>query len=203
MRAHFEIGSFSRTGYIRLFVDGTAGRIEVGGEGWEGPLDAPPLCYRTDDGGWIEPDLNDDFEWSRSSVERLIEVLEEGGEHPLNAESGRATLEVLMAIYESARRREILRLPLVVEEFPLAVMVDAGELPSNRPESMERFVQLADSNADSPEVEDVARALVAECPAIPGSQLAGFVGQFRHFGALPPAQDACLQHVLRMWEERP
>ncbi len=45
----------------------------------------------------------------------------------------RGTLEILMAIYESARRHEIVRFPLQTRLNPLEVMLDTGRLPVERP----------------------------------------------------------------------
>ena len=45
----------------------------------------------------------------------------------------RGTMEILMAIYESARRDEIVRFPLQTRLNPLEVMLDTGRLPVERP----------------------------------------------------------------------
>ncbi len=49
----------------------------------------------------------------------LLRCLETGATHPLAAPSARATLEVLLAIYESARRRAVVPLPLAISENPV------------------------------------------------------------------------------------
>ncbi len=49
------------------------------------------------------------------------------------AQNGRATLEVMMAIYESARRHEVVRIPLGTRAYPLDLMVEDGDLPVERP----------------------------------------------------------------------
>lgn len=46
--------------------------------------------------------------------------------HPLEAQSARHTLEILLAIYESSRRRQAIRLPLDVEDNPLISMLAEG-----------------------------------------------------------------------------
>jgi predicted dehydrogenase len=53
--------------------------------------------------------------------------------YPGDGHSGRATLEIAMAIYESARLHEITRLPLPVRESPLDLLIDSGHLPVRRP----------------------------------------------------------------------
>ncbi len=49
------------------------------------------------------------------------------------ATNGRAALEIMMAIYESARRHEVVRLPLATRVSPLDLMVESGDLPVERP----------------------------------------------------------------------
>jgi predicted dehydrogenase len=53
--------------------------------------------------------------------------------HPGDASHGYAVLEILMAIYESARSRQVAHLPLATRVNPLDVMVDSGDLPVTRP----------------------------------------------------------------------
>lgn len=49
------------------------------------------------------------------------------------AANARATLELLFAVYESARMHEVTRLPLRTLENPLDLMVESGQLPVLRP----------------------------------------------------------------------
>lgn len=49
------------------------------------------------------------------------------------AQHAYAVLEIMMALYESARLREITRLPLATRLNPLDLMVDTGQLPVVRP----------------------------------------------------------------------
>lgn len=44
-----------------------------------------------------------------------------------------AVLEIMMALYESARLKEVTRLPLLTRDNPLELMVESGELPILRP----------------------------------------------------------------------
>jgi predicted dehydrogenase len=55
---------------------------------------------------------------------------------------GRATMEVLMAIYESARKRRRIDLPLKTLANPLKLMVDAGDLPVEWPGAYEQRARL-------------------------------------------------------------
>ena len=61
-------------------------------------------------------------------VQAMLETLETGVPHTLEASSARDTLEVIMAVYESSRSREVVELPLNVPENPLFDMLDNGEV---------------------------------------------------------------------------
>lgn len=54
-------------------------------------------------------------------------------DHPGAARHGYAALEIVMAIYESARMHEVTRMPLRTMSNPLDLMVDSGALPVVRP----------------------------------------------------------------------
>jgi UDP-N-acetyl-2-amino-2-deoxyglucuronate dehydrogenase len=59
----------------------------------------------------------------------LVSWVEGRSGHRGEARHGRATLEILMAIYQSARGHEVVRMPLTVQENPLDRMVKEGKLP--------------------------------------------------------------------------
>ena len=107
-------------------IYGAEGMIEVAGDR---PAEGQPWVRARvkDKTGWVYPAVepNDAFQ---AEIEALIAVLEHGGTHPLDGRSARAGHEILMAIYESARRRARIDLPLAVTESPLEAMVAAGEI---------------------------------------------------------------------------
>jgi hypothetical protein len=74
---------------------------------------------------WVCPDVeaNDAF---RAEIEALIDVLEHGGRHPLDGRSARAGHEIMMAIFESSRRRARIDLPLREKSYPLDAIVASG-----------------------------------------------------------------------------
>lgn len=80
--------------------------------------------------------------WSRqceeaiSWVEGRVENAISGGER------GRAVQEVMMALYESARKRQRIYLPLKTRINPLKLMVEEGELPVEWPGRYERRATL-------------------------------------------------------------
>lgn len=128
VRAHLEMGNLSRGGYQRFFIDGTEGRMEISGDS---PLPGEvQLRYRGASGTWEVPELAKGHDF-KSSIEGILNVLENGGQHLLNGESARANLEVIMAIYESARIRQIVPLPLERRDSPLEAMIESGEIPLN------------------------------------------------------------------------
>ena len=63
----------------------------------------------------------------------IVEWIEGEVEHRGQAEHGRAAVEIIMATYESARLHEVTALPLRTMASPLEVMIEAGDLPVERP----------------------------------------------------------------------
>jgi predicted dehydrogenase len=66
-------------------------------------------------------------------VAELVEWLEGGPEHRCAARRARQTTEIMMAAYESARRRRVVPLPLQEKAYPLAAMIAEGGLPPTVP----------------------------------------------------------------------
>lgn len=64
----------------------------------------------------------------KAEMDELVVCLEENREHLSSGREGRAALEILMAIFESSRRRKRVELPLQEKESPLALMVETGEI---------------------------------------------------------------------------
>ena len=64
----------------------------------------------------------------QAEIEELIAWLEEGPPHRAHGESGRATMEVLMAIMESSRLHRTIYLPLETEESPLELMIESEQI---------------------------------------------------------------------------
>jgi predicted dehydrogenase len=126
-RGLIEVGIASRPrpGYSAT-VYGTEGMIEAAGDQVR---EGEP---------WLRARLRGEGDWSaqevepndavQAEIEALLEVLERGGTHPLDGRSARAGMEILMAVYESARRRARIDLPYPGLGNPLEEMVNAGEL---------------------------------------------------------------------------
>ncbi len=118
--------------YHRIVVHGAAGRLVVDGDR---PLSGQPLVA-VHRGAEVEVLFSaGDFARGpgRSAVDlevaAMIDTLQEPARrHPLQAHSARATLEILLAIYESSRRRQAVRLPLEIVDNPLIAMLAAGDI---------------------------------------------------------------------------
>ena len=68
-----------------------------------------------------------------SQLEELIAWIEGGPPHRSEARHGQAAVEIMMALYESARRNEVIRMPLSETGFPLEAMIQDGLLPVKEP----------------------------------------------------------------------
>jgi predicted dehydrogenase len=116
--------------YHRIVVQGTAGRMVVDGDR---PLGDEPMVH-IHRGAEVEVIYTaadhhsiPGFSAVSQEVSALIDCLEQPGlVHPLEAQSARDTLEILIGIYESSRRRAAVRLPLDVGDNPLLTMLAQG-----------------------------------------------------------------------------
>lgn len=109
--------------YCTAHIDGTEGRIEVG------KREQPRLRYRgKGDEDWQVPRLRKGSDPVEREIEALIKSVENGKEHPCSGRQGRHALEILMAVFESSRRRETILFPLEMTDHPLATMIEKGEM---------------------------------------------------------------------------
>ncbi|MEW6750798.1 MAG: Gfo/Idh/MocA family oxidoreductase [Candidatus Latescibacterota bacterium] len=103
--------------------------------GSEGVLDFDETMVRLlngQTGTWEERQV-DGEDASIGQARALVDWIEGRGEHLGQAVNGRAAVEIIMAIYESARRHEVVSLPLTTHASPLEAMIEAGQLPVQRP----------------------------------------------------------------------
>jgi UDP-N-acetyl-2-amino-2-deoxyglucuronate dehydrogenase len=99
--------------------NGYAQVLRVGGDRWE-RIEAP----------WHDPFVH--------MAQEAIDWVDGKIDDPISSgQKGRATMEVLMAIYESARKRRRIDLPLKTLANPLQLMVESGELPVEWPGAYE------------------------------------------------------------------
>ena len=82
--------------------------------------------WQTVEAAWHDPwahQCRETIDWVEGRLERPIS----------GADRGRAVQEVMMALFESARKRQRIHLPLKTRVNPLSLMVDTGELPVEWP----------------------------------------------------------------------
>ena len=118
VRAVIESGSDTGPGYHHIYCYGTEGEIEMSAPG------GPSVRYRNAESGgaWVAPELSSESD----PIKDMIAAIEEDREHRSSGHQGYATHELLMAIYESSRKRRRIHLPLEEMESPLTLMIDDG-----------------------------------------------------------------------------
>lgn len=117
------IVSRPRPGYSAT-IYGTDGMIETSGDRPE-PGEPHLRARIKGQPDWTYPEVVPN-EATQAAFAALLNVLEHGGTHPLDMRSARQVHEILMAIYESSRRRARVDLPLTITESPLEAMIAAG-----------------------------------------------------------------------------
>ena len=88
------------------------------------------------DGEWILKEWDEAWAGGEPHIKmmnELVDWIEDRVEHRCQAQNGRMTIEVIMAIYESARLHERVDLPLRTRVNPLDLMVDSGHLKVKYP----------------------------------------------------------------------
>ena len=136
-------------GGLQLFIQSdlcmegaAAGGFHI--RGTEGMLDvseAGVKLFNADSDGWEQVPLRVEAEEIRpiggqtnaAQVRELIAWIEGGPEHRGTGKKARATVEIMMGLYESARQHRVIQLPLQEEGHPLELMVDEGKLPVEKP----------------------------------------------------------------------
>ena len=68
-----------------------------------------------------------------AQAQELVEWIEGKVEHRGEAKNGRAAVEIIMGIYESARLHEVVQMPVKTRCSPLELMIETGDLPVERP----------------------------------------------------------------------
>jgi hypothetical protein len=59
----------------------------------------------------------------------LLQWIDGGAGHRCAATTARDTVEIMMALEESARRHQVVHMPLAEKGYPLELMIDEGQLP--------------------------------------------------------------------------
>ena len=112
----------------KFFIRGTEGMLHV--------QETVLKLFNAETGGWQDIDLalqdGDQAIGGNMNAAQTVELIDwiEGG--PESRSSGRIardTVEVMMAMYESARQNRVVHLPMQEKEYPLDLMIDEGKLP--------------------------------------------------------------------------
>ncbi|HGE71781.1 TPA: Gfo/Idh/MocA family oxidoreductase [Candidatus Poribacteria bacterium] len=111
--------------YHHIILRGTEGQIEIDGDA---PTPGRPWVRLIKNGAIKELELPKLPSAHAEIVRLLIESIETGSKHLLDASSARATLEVIIATFESSRKRSIIQLPIDIKENPLFEMINLGEI---------------------------------------------------------------------------
>ena len=108
-----------------------------GSEGMMEVSEAQVRLFNATSGGWQDVDLGMAPEeisgiggnTNAAQVRELVTWIEGTSEHRGAGDKARATVEIMMALYESARQHRVVRLPLEEKQYPLGLMIDEGKLP--------------------------------------------------------------------------
>ena len=73
-------------------------------------------------------------ETNAAQVRELLAWIEGGPVHRGNGRNAAVTVEIMMAMYESARQNRVINLPLKEAAYPLDLMIAEGKLPLDYPE---------------------------------------------------------------------
>jgi len=82
--------------------------------------------------GWETIDTGNDDPWVCQARE-MISWIEGKSGHRGDARQARQTVEILLAIYQSARDHEVVKMPLQVKEYPMDLMFEEGKIPVGEP----------------------------------------------------------------------
>nr|WP_255171580.1 Gfo/Idh/MocA family oxidoreductase [Natrononativus amylolyticus] len=115
-----------------LRVLGTDGAVEL-----NPPGDTQLRCKRGETEPWEEIHTGEPFSDIPAAIDDVIEGLETGAEPELSARRALAAMEIILAGYESSRRRGRVDLPLEIDDNPLVALVESGEL-TPQPQSQDR-----------------------------------------------------------------
>lgn len=103
--------------------------------GTDGVLETTSQAVRYVNGstqGWVTVETGYDDAWVLQAQE-LVAWVEGATGHRGEARQARQTVEILMAIYQSARDHEVVRMPMREQGYPIDLMWDEGKIPVAEP----------------------------------------------------------------------
>ena len=117
-------------------VDAGAGSFKIrGSDGILSVSESQVMLFNGKTKGWQDIDLGEEEivgiggNTNAAQVRELINWIEGGPEHRGSGHQARITVEIMMALYESARQNRVVNMPLMEEEYPLELMINEGKLP--------------------------------------------------------------------------
>lgn len=130
--------------FLQVDMEGQNFGFEFFVRGTEGMMLVSETRCRTlgaGSGEWVEHDLGvprDEIDViggkaNARQTRELLEWIDGGPEHRCSGRTARDTVEILMALEESARRHHVVRMPLEEKDYPLQLMLDEGRLPVEVP----------------------------------------------------------------------
>ena len=120
LRASIELGAFAPKDY-QFHLFGSEGSIDVNVPG--GP---PVRLLSSESEGWEVPQISQPIDATSLKIIEFVKAVQAGREPACSGRIGRQLLEILIGIYESARRRALIELPVEVSGFPLRTMMEQG-----------------------------------------------------------------------------
>jgi len=139
VRAYIQSKGPDRDMGTGVRIEGTKGLIEVGWNGQYGQ------AVRYDDPSWQPPDLATDEDKAhvmKDVYRDTLDRLEDGAEPVLSYRKALRAAEIIFALYESARRRERVELPLEAPDAGMASLVE--EVRASRHTGASRRVATSD-----------------------------------------------------------
>jgi predicted dehydrogenase len=112
----------------KFFIRGTEGMLHVT-ETVLKMFNAETRGWKSIDLGLKEGDQAIGGNTNAAQTRELIEWIEGGTESRGSGRIARDTVEIMMAMYESARQNKVMALPLQEKEYPLELMINDGKLP--------------------------------------------------------------------------
>ncbi len=121
LRAVVELGDYAPQAY-QFHLQGTEGMIDVN------MPDGPAVRMLSSSGnGWEVPEVSQSAPSTVLKVKEFVKAVDAGLEPACNGLIGRQILEVLIGIFESVRRKGVVKFPVLVDDFPLKSMMEDGE----------------------------------------------------------------------------
>lgn len=126
--------------FLQVDLEGANYGFEFFVRGTEGMMMVSETRCRTigaGSGEWVEHDLGvpaDKIDViggkaNARQTRELLDWIDGRAEHRCSGRTARATVEIMMALEESARRHHVVRMPLQESGYPLQLMLDEGQLP--------------------------------------------------------------------------